>query len=285
MKHDNIIEVRNLHKYYDGIHILKGVSFDVAQGEFVSILGRSGCGKTTLLRCLNCLEILDSGSLKIDGITIERRNRSSAALKSGEKSGFRRFLYKEELPFNPKESQEPVGAEFLALVHQLRTRVGVLFQNLNLFPHLNVLDNVAKPLEIVKQLPKTAAREKAVELLEKVEMETFLDRKPFQISGGQAQRVAIARALAMEPKVMLYDEPTSALDPELIEGILSVMGKLHCEGMTQIVVTHAIQIAKKASDNVIFLEEGRIIEQGPPSLLFTNPKDQRTKNYLNILED
>jgi polar amino acid transport system ATP-binding protein len=161
----------------------------------------------------------------------------------------------------------------------------MLFQGLNLFPNLNVIENVMKAPMIVQGVSESTARLKAIQLLEKVGLEDYLDRMPFQLSGGQAQRVAIARALAMSPQVMLYDEPTSALDPELVEEVIHVMLNLNKEGMTQVVVTHSMSFAKHASDIVIFMDEGNIVEMGPPSTIFKNPKDERTRAYLKLMLD
>ena len=180
---------------------------------------------------------------------------------------------------------EILDEDFQMKAHALRLRVGMLFQNFNLFPHLTVGENVALGPVVVKKESKDQAHLRAIQLLEKVGMDQFIDRLPSELSGGQAQRVAIARALAMSPQVMLYDEPTSALDPELVEEVLQVMNNLHREGMTQIVVTHAMGFAKEASDRVVYMHEGKIVEAGPPDQIFNNPQDERTKQYLSILYD
>ncbi len=277
---DNIISVRNLHKYYGNNHILKGIELDVRRGELVSIIGRSGCGKTTFLRCLNCLEILDEGTIRIAGITLSRTNHNKIG---GEFQRTKKVRLK--LPFQTPESESLLDEDFQIKANTVRKRVGMLFQDLNLFPHLTVLDNVIISPKIVKRETTNQAKLRAVQLLEKVGLEKFIDRYPHQLSGGQAQRVAIARALAMNPQVMLYDEPTSALDPELVVEVIEVMKNLHKEGMTQIVVTHAMNFAKNASDYVVYMEEGNIIEIGKPEQIFNNPKDERTKNYIQILSD
>lgn len=281
---DYLISIKGLHKYFQDNHILKGVDLNVKTGELISIIGRSGCGKTTLLRCLNCLEILDAGTIHIAGITLNRKQpevRTGNHLKNKAKDIRKRitkpFLTDIDEPFEDEDFQTKALA--------LRIRVGMLFQNLNLFPHLTVLDNIIKSPIIVKGEAKDQATLRAIQLLEKVGLENFIDRYPHELSGGQAQRVAIARALAMSPQVMLYDEPTSALDPELVEEVLQVMRNLHKEGMTQIVVTHAMHFARTASDTVIYMEDGKIIESGNPDLIFSNPQDERTKQYLKILED
>ncbi|MCX7736800.1 MAG: amino acid ABC transporter ATP-binding protein [Candidatus Kapabacteria bacterium] len=275
-----MISVRNLHKYYQGHHILKGINLDVRRGELVSIIGRSGCGKTTFLRCLNCLEILDEGTIRIAGITLSRMNhdKSFQSLNKNKKKRLR-------LPFQTDDSEANLDEDFQIKANTIRKRVGMLFQDLNLFPHLTVLDNIIIAPKIVKKESATQAKLRAVQLLEKVGLEKFIDRYPHQLSGGQAQRVAIARALAMNPQVMLYDEPTSALDPELVVEVIEVMKNLHREGMTQIVVTHAMNFAKNASDLVIFMDDGNIVEMGKPDKIFNYPQDKRTQNYIRILED
>lgn len=252
---DVIVSVKNLKKSYDKSEVLKGINYEIERGELISIIGRSGCGKTTFLRCLNTLETLDSGTISIDGITIHR------------------------------DKSDPVSNDegFKIKSQALRERVGMLFQDLNLFPNLNVLQNVTIAPIIVKNISKSKAEEEAKKQLEKVGMCDFLKRYPYQLSGGQAQRVAIARALAMNPRVMLYDEPTSALDPELVGEVIQVMRKLHDEGMTQLVVTHSMRFAKTASDKIIYMDDGKIVESGTPHKMFENPSNPLTRMYLDIL--
>lgn len=278
MNSDYLISVRGLHKYHSGIHILKGIDFDVKAGEFISIIGRSGCGKTTFLRCLNCLEILDEGTIHIAGITLSRPRQEKAHISrlKGRKSLKKR---------SAEEVDTLIDEDFRTKVYALRLRVGMLFQNLNLFPHLTVLENIILAPMKVKNETKSQATLRAVQLLEKVGMGEFINRYPHQLSGGQAQRVAIARALAMSPQVMLYDEPTSALDPELVGEVVDVMKNLHKEGMTQIIVTHSLNIARNASDRVAYMEDGKIIEYETKEKFFSSPKDQRTLNYLKLMID
>lgn len=277
---EKIIDVKGLHKYYQGFHILKGIDFTANTGQLISIIGRSGCGKTTFLRCLNCLEIMDEGRVRIAGVTISRKSDEIQKKENSAKS----FKNIAKLPF--RDSSDKISDEdFLLKAHTIRKRVGMLFQSFNLFPHLTVLQNVKLAPKIVKKETDEQTTLRAFGLLEKVGMEEFAERYPNQLSGGQAQRVAIARALAMSPQVMLYDEPTSALDPELVEEVTGVMRNLHREGMTQVVVTHAMNFAKNASDLVVYMEDGKIIEISPPDELFTNPKDERTRQYLKLFLD
>lgn len=280
---DIIINVRNLHKFYLENHILRGISFTAKKGELISIIGRSGCGKTTLLRCLNLLEWFDEGSIKIAGITLHRKLNDEVKKNMRERAQLIRK--KMSKPFVNTDMIEDVDEDLHIKARTLRKRVGILFQNLNLFPHLTVLENVTLAPILVNKLHKNDAEKIAKELLRKVDLEKQFDRLPYQLSGGQAQRVAIARALAMSPQVMLYDEPTSALDPELVGEVIRVMKKLHNEGMTQIVVTHTMSFAKNTSNRVFFMEDGEIVEADVPDVIFNNPKDERTRRYINILED
>lgn len=217
----------------------------------MSIIGASGCGKSTLLRCLNFLEVPDSGKISIGGIALSR-------------SG----------------PEQPFDQEMEALANTLRSTVGMVFQNLNLFPHKTVLENITLAPMVVKRASRNRAEAEAMALLEKVGLQDFAKRYPMNLSGGQAQRAAIARALAMAPQVMLYDEPTSALDPALVDEVLQVMHDLDREGMTQIVVTHEMRFARSASDYIIFMEAGQIIEISDADELFQNPRDERTRQFL-----
>jgi polar amino acid transport system ATP-binding protein len=279
-----ILDVKNLHKYYVDNHILKGVSFQAHKGELLSIIGRSGCGKTTLLRCLNFLEYFDEGVIRIAGITLNRKIDESQLKKDlmHRAKSLSKRMYR---PFTQSTAEARIDEDFQIKAQTLRKRVGMLFQSLNLFPHLTVLENITLAPVIVNDENKISASENAKNLLFKVGLEQLKDRYPSQLSGGQAQRVGIARALAMSPQVMLYDEPTSALDPELVGEVIEVMNNLHNEGMTQIVVTHSMGFAKNASDTVMYLEEGRVIEINTPDIIFNSPKDERTQKYINILKD
>lgn len=274
---NNIVTINNLHKYFGETHILRGINLEVNKGQLISIIGRSGCGKTTLLRCLNCLEILDEGTIKIDDIELTR-TKSKKEFEQKVK-GIRKRV---GMPFINSIEENRLGQDFKLKAHKLRSKVGMLFQGLNLFPNYNVLENVTIAPNIVQLKDKEESRTTAIKLLTKVGMQDYIDRMPNQLSGGQAQRVAIARALALKPKVMLYDEPTSALDPELVDEVIKVMSNLNDEGMTQIVVTHSMNFAKSASDIVVFMDKGEIVEMAPPEEMFSNPKDDRTREYLKL---
>lgn len=236
-----IIQIENIHKHFGHVLALRGVSLTVNKGEVVVIIGPSGSGKSTLLRCINRLEEFDAGRIVVDNI--------------------------------PLDSAENINA--------VRTEVGMVFQQFNLFPHLNVLDNLTLAQTVVRKRNKTDARNNAFMLLEKVGIPEKAYNYPLQLSGGQQQRVAIARALAMNPKIMLFDEPTSALDPEMIQEVLDVMLNLAHEGMTMVVVSHEMGFTRAAAQRAILMDEGMIIEEAPPEILFTNPKNDRTKLFLS----
>jgi ABC-type polar amino acid transport system ATPase subunit len=229
--------------------VLHGIDHAQQKGEAVVLIGPSGCGKSTFLRCLNQLEIADAGRITIDGVSIQ----GGRAPRSSEE----------------REQQR-----------QLRLRTGMVFQSFNLFPHLTVLQNVTEAPTVVQKVPLAEAETFARELLAKVGLEEKAQFYPAQLSGGQQQRVAIARALAMRPQVMLFDEPTSALDPELREEVLGVMRQLAEEGMTMMVVTHEMQFARDMADRVLFFDAGRVAEAGPPDQIFSNPQNERTREFL-----
>jgi polar amino acid transport system ATP-binding protein len=247
MNPSSLIEVGNLHKAYGEHAVLRGVDLSVKQAQATFLIGRSGCGKSTLLRCLNGLEGFELGRIRVGSTAIERGPERK-----------------------PKDSQ----------LRQLRDHFGMVFQSYNLFPHLTVLENAIKAPMVVKKLTRSEAEAVAVPLLEKVGLKAQLLSYPSQISGGQQQRAAIARALAMSPRVMLYDEPTSALDPWLVDEVFEVMKQLDSEGMTQIVVTHELKFAREAADQVVFMEDGVIVESGAADQVFQNPSDPRTEAFL-----
>jgi len=241
-----ILRVSNLHKNYGALEVLKGVSLDVQQGEVLVIIGPSGTGKSTLLRCINLLSRPSQGQIWVDG--------------------------------------EEITAPH-ADINRIRAKVGMVFQDFNLFTHMTVLDNVMTGPVKVKRMPKDEARELALFELGRVDLVDKAASYPGQLSGGQKQRAAIARALAMNPKVMLFDEPTSALDPELIGEVLEVMKTLARERMTMLVVTHEMGFAKEVSNRILFMEKGNIVEEGPPAQLFYHPQRQRTREFLGKITE
>lgn len=245
-----LIIVKNLYKSFEDETVLKNINFTIREGDLASIIGPSGCGKSTFLRCLNCLELIDSGSITVDRVTLTR-----------------------------SPGQKP-DKNMLDTVHEIRSEVGMVFQSYNLFPHKNLIDNIMLAPMVVKGMKKADAHDLALKLLDKVGLRGFANRSPMTLSGGQSQRAAIARALAMNPRVMLYDEPTSALDPELVGEVLQVMKDLDAEGMTQIIVTHEMRFARDASDYIIFMDNGEIVEYEDGDILFENPKNERTKAFL-----
>ena len=239
-----ILVYRDVRKRFGDFEALAGVSMEVRQGQVICLIGPSGSGKSTLLRCTNGLETLDGGEILLDGVPLARDERG---------------------------------------LREMRRRMGMVFQNFELFPHKTVLANVALAPRIVLRMDETAARERAKALLDKVGLADKAGSYPANLSGGQQQRVAIARALAMDPEVMLFDEPTSALDPETIGEVLTVMKRLAEEGMTMIVVTHEMTFARRVADWVVVFERGLILEQGPPAQIFDAPRVERTREFLNHL--
>jgi general L-amino acid transport system ATP-binding protein len=237
-----IIIARDVKKWYGHFQALKGITLDVAKGEVIVIFGPSGSGKSTFIRCINRLEDHQEGTVIVDGIELTNDMHN---------------------------------------IEQIRMETGMVFQQFNLFPHLNVIQNITLAPIQVRKWPKEKAEAKAMELLTRVGIPEQAKKYPGQLSGGQQQRVAIARALAMEPKIMLFDEPTSALDPEMIKEVLDVMVELAKSGMTMIVVTHEMGFAKAVADRMYFFDEGQIVETGTPEEIFTQPKEDRTKLFLS----
>lgn len=237
-----MITVQELHKSFGNNKVLKGINCEIEEKEVVCVIGPSGSGKSTFLRCLNLLEDITSGDVIVDGYNIKDKATD---------------------------------------INMIRTEVGMVFQQFNLFPHKTVIENVMLAPRKVRKITVEEARKRGEALLEKVGLAEKANQYPAQLSGGQQQRVAIARALAMEPKLMLFDEPTSALDPELVGEVLEVMKQLAKEGMTMVVVTHEMGFAREVADRVLFMDEGIIMEENTPEIIFTNPTSERTKNFLN----
>jgi len=236
------IHVENLKKNFGALEVLKDMSIDIFEGEVVVLLGPSGSGKSTFLRCLNQLEAATAGSITVDGKNITDKHTD---------------------------------------INKVRENIGMVFQHFNLFPHKTVLDNIMlAPVEL-KLMTKAEAKEKGMQLLNRVGLEAKADAYPSQLSGGQKQRIAIARSLAMNPDIMLFDEPTSALDPEMVGEVLAVMKELAAEGMTMVVVTHEIGFAKEVADRIVFMDDGYIVEQGTAQEVIMNPKEPRTIDFLN----
>ena len=242
---NSIIELKNVNKHFGNLHVLKDINLTVKKGEVVVIIGPSGSGKSTLCRTVNRLEPFDDGEIIIDGKRM------------------------------PEEGKE---------LAKLRSEVGMVFQSFNLFAHKTILDNVIlAPMDVLK-ISKSQAKSEAMKLLARVGVESQAGKVPAQLSGGQQQRAAIARALAMHPKVMLFDEPTSALDPEMIKEVLDVMTELARDGMTMLVVTHEMNFARQVADRVIFMDDGKIIEEDTPENFFENPKTQRARDFLSSIK-
>ena len=238
----DLVVLKDVNKHFGALHVLQDIDLTIARGEVVVVIGPSGSGKSTLCRTINRLETIDSGSITIDGKPL------------------------------PQEGKE---------LARLRADVGMVFQSFNLFAHKTVLENVMLGQIKVRKADKKTAEEKARQLLDRVGVGTQADKYPAQLSGGQQQRVAIARALAMDPKVMLFDEPTSALDPEMINEVLEVMQQLARDGMTMIVVTHEMGFARSAANRVVFMADGKIVEEAPPATFFSNPRLERTRSFLD----
>ena len=240
-----IIELRHVEKHYGSLHVLKDISLRVYQGEVVVIVGPSGSGKSTLCRTINRLETIDVGEILIDSVALPEEGKKLAAVRS---------------------------------------QVGMVFQSFNLFAHMSILDNMTlAPVDVLKR-DKKEVRAEAMRLLERVGVADQAHKVPAQLSGGQQQRAAIARALAMRPKAMLFDEPTSALDPEMIEEVLQVISELATDGMTMLIVTHEMGFARNVADRIIFMDEGRIVEESDPEAFFTHPQSERAQNFLNAVQ-
>lgn len=246
-----MIKVRNLQKYYGDHHLFKGINLDVEKGEVVVLIGPSGSGKSSFLRCINGLETFQGGEIDVDNIALHSIN-------------------------SPKPSKADMEA-----IRQVRLRVGMVFQQFNLFPHMTVMENIIEAPVRVLGLDRKKAEEDAMAFLARINMTNKADARPENLSGGQQQRVAIARALAMRPDAMLFDEPTASLDPEMVGEVLSVIKDLVNEGMTTLISTHEMGFAREAADRVVVFADGDIIETGLPDEIFTSPKNERTKSFLS----
>jgi polar amino acid transport system ATP-binding protein len=249
-----MVDVQHVEKSFGSLHVLRGISLHVFKGQTMVVIGPSGSGKSTLLRCINHLEPIDSGRILVDGTLVGYRETKGGLKGLPERT-----------------------------VARQRADIGMVFQRFNLFPHMTAIENVMEAPRHVRKLPKSKCREEAQELLAKVGLEAKAGSYPSELSGGQQQRVAIARALAMHPKVMLFDEATSALDPELVGEVLRVMEQLAHEGMTMIVVTHEMGFAAEAADDVVFMDEGVIVEEAKPEEIFENPREERTRAFLRAV--
>lgn len=250
-----ILEVKNIKKTFDKLEVLKDISFNVEEGQVVAIIGPSGSGKSTLLRCINQLEKADMGEINVDGLTMLKIQNGKAV-----------YADKKTL-------------------REIRLKIGLVFQNFNLFPHFSVMQNIIEaPCHVLKQ-NKKEAKEKAAALLKKMGLEGREKAYPCELSGGQQQRVSIARALALNPKILFFDEPTSALDPELTGEILKVIKELAKEKMTMVIVTHEMEFARDVANHVIFMDNGFIVEEGAPEELFGNTQNERTKQFLQRFKD
>ena len=284
-----ILSVRNLHKYFGKLEVLKGVDIEIHKGDVVAVIGPSGCGKSTFLRCLNRLEEPTSGRIEFNGETVFKKEQDEwkAAWKALQtKKGTPEYdqtavneakLAYKELRKKEKETEKQIQRN----INKHRQKIGMVFQQFNLFPHLTILQNITLAPVKLKLQSKQEAEKNAIDLLKRIGLEDKANVYPSTLSGGQKQRIAIVRALAMSPDVMLFDEPTSALDPEMVGEVLKVMTELANEGMTMVVVTHEMGFAKEVANRVIFMNEGVIKEENSPKEFFENPKDERLKDFLS----
>lgn len=289
-----LLETRNLKKSFNKLDVLKGINTKIYAGDVIAVIGPSGCGKSTFLRCLNLLETPTAGEIVLEGEYVFKNERSylhqrvkelKTAKKAAQKSGEafdESILENAEAEYRTLKAQErEIEKKIDKNINQHRQKIGMVFQQFNLFPHLTVLQNITLGPVKLKKLPNAEAEEKALKLLKKIGLEDKANVYPSTLSGGQKQRIAIVRALAMEPDIMLFDEPTSALDPEMVGEVLKVMIDLAKEGMTMVVVTHEMGFAKEVATRVLFMNEGVIKEESAPTEFFSNPRDPRLKDFLS----
>ncbi len=287
-----LISVKNLHKSFGKLNVLRGVDIDINKGDVVAVIGPSGCGKSTFLRCLNLLEMPTTGALLLDGTYIFKNERAylkqqmkdlTALKKTNSFDQAAKEQYEQlQIRFDElKKEEKQIDKAAAKNINLHRQKIGMVFQQFNLFPHLTVMKNITLAPIKLKGVAKEIAEEKALQLLKKIGLEDKANAYPSTLSGGQKQRIAIVRALAMEPDVMLFDEPTSALDPEMVGEVLNVMTELANEGMTMVVVTHEMGFAKEVASRVVFIDEGVIKEENSPEEFFTNPKNERLKDFLS----
>ncbi len=279
-----IVSVKNLYKNFGKLEVLKGIDLNVCKGDVVAVIGPSGCGKSTLLRCLNLLEEPSAGEILFENEYVFKNERIHLkerlkALKK-QKNSEEYVVLKGEYETLAKAEKE-IAKLANKTINLHRQKIGMVFQQFNLFPHRTILQNITMAPIVLKKLPRETAEEKAYELLKKIGLEDKAQAYPATLSGGQKQRIAIVRALMMEPEVMLFDEPTSALDPEMVGEVLALMKQVADEGMTMVIVTHEMGFAKEVANRVIFMNDGVIKEENPPTEFFGNPKDERLKEFLS----
>ena len=287
-----IISVKNLYKSFGKLEVLKGIDIDIKKGDVVAIVGPSGCGKSTFLRCLNLLETPTAGEIllndaylfKNERIYLKRQMKALLALKKSKQFNDAVAQEYETLKAQYTElraAEKEIEKTATKNINLLRQKIGMVFQQFNLFPHLTVLKNITLAPMKLKKVPQEQANAKAMELLKKIGLEDKANAYPSTLSGGQKQRIAIVRALAMEPDVLLFDEPTSALDPEMVGEVLKVMTELAKDGMTMAVVTHEMGFAREVANRVIFINDGVICEENSPNEFFSNPQNERLKEFLS----
>ena len=289
MSDNSIISVRNLHKKFGNLEVLKGINLEVVKGDVIAVIGPSGCGKSTFLRCLNLLEEPTAGEILLENEYVFKNEREYLKSKLKELKAQRKSAEFDENAYLALqkeyktlcEEEKQIEKYIAKNINLHRQKIGMVFQQFNLFPHLSILKNITLAPMRLKKLPEAEANAKAMELLKKIGLEEKANAYPSTLSGGQKQRIAIIRALAMEPDVMLFDEPTSALDPEMVGEVLKVMTELANEGMTMVVVTHEMGFAKEVANRVIFMNDGVIKEENTPTEFFSNPKDERLKEFLS----